>query len=265
MAIKLPASQKGRLRHAPLALVVCQIRYELQANPFSPGHMLAVYEALGGMQGLYPKSEEMQIGGLVLQAGPNGLTSGDVPLRIGYRLRSVQSDWFVSLMPDYVGLETTSYTTWDDDFKGRIGSLLDIIDDVVGPQTEQRVGLRYVDRITRPKAIHPSDWKGYLAPELLGMALHEAIGPGVRSSQQQIDIDGPNDARCTLRHGYAADPTRDNALTYLLDWDIYREGIRAFKVFDIQACLDAFNDLALRLFRATITPAMVDVLDSEEQ
>lgn len=265
MAVELPAPRRGRLRYAPLALVVCQVRFELQAASFAPSHMFAIHEALGGARGLYPKVEEMRAGGFTVQVGPNGLMSGDTPVLSGYRLQSDTSDWFVSLMPDHVGLETTRYTTWDDDFKERIRSILEAANAVVGPQTEQRVGLRYVDRITRPMVTHPAQLREYLIPELLGIALHETIGPGVRSSQQQVDIECSSDARCTLRHGYAADPTRNNALTYVLDWDIYREGIRPFDVPAIRDCLDGFDDLALRLFQATITPVMTDLLDGEGQ
>jgi uncharacterized protein (TIGR04255 family) len=190
--------------------------------------------------------------------------SGEAPVLSGYRLQSAAADWFVSLMPDHVGLETTRYTSWSGDFSVRMSTLLEALTTVVGPQTEQRVGLRYVDRLTRPQVTHAGELQDYLVPELLGLALHERIGPGVRSAQQQVDIDCSADAHCTLRHGHAADPTRGDLLTYVLDWDIYRDGVRPFDASGVHACLEEFHELALRLFQAVITPAMVDLLESEE-
>lgn len=262
MTLELPAARGGHLRHAPLALVVCQVRFEQQGTSFLPAHLFAIHEALGGTGGPYPKVDDLRSGGVSLQVGPNGLLSGEAPALSGYRLQSAGSDWFVSLMPDHVGLETTAYAAWHGagNFAGRMGALLEAVNAVVAPQVEERVGLRYVDRITQPVVMRPAELRGYLAPELLGIALHETIGPGVLSAQQQVEIECDVDTRCTLRHGYAADPTRNNALTYVLDWDLYRTGIRAFDVSGIRAGLDRFNDLASRLFQAVLSPAMMDVM-----
>ena len=264
MTLDLPAPRRGHLRHAPLALVVCQVRFEQQGTSFPPAQMFAIHEALGGAGGLYPKREDLQSGGVSLQVGPNGLMTGETPMLSGYRLQSAASDWLVSLMPDHVGLETTSYVTWN----GR-----DNFADVERPVGGRHHGHRPPGGGTRGIALRGPDHAtgchasrrpaGLPGSQLLGIALHHAIGPGVLSSQQQVDIECDADARCTLRHGYAADPTRNNALTYVLDWDMYRTGIRPFDVSGIRAALDRFNDLASRLFQAVVTPAMMDVMIGE--
>ena len=160
------------------------------------------------------------------------------------------------MMPGYVTLETSAYTTWDEDFRPRLVNLIEATSAHVKPDTEQRLGLRYLDRIIEPSVNNPQDWNGYIAPEFLGAVLHERIGPGVTAAEQQIVLEVDDDTKCGLRHGFFADPERDLALTYVLDFDLYREGVRVFDRDEILSAADQFNTFALQLFQEATTPKL---------
>ncbi len=66
--------------------------------------------------------------------------------------------------------------------------------------------------------------------------------------------------RCSLRHGFFADRARDGALTYLLDFDVYREGLSVFDPEDLILTADTFNVLAVQLFKQAVTPQMLELL-----
>ncbi len=68
-------------------------------------------------------------------------------------------------MPDHVSLETTSYTTWGDDFQPRLTALIEATATCVEPAIEQRLGLRYVDRIRELELTSIGAWRDYIAPE----------------------------------------------------------------------------------------------------
>ena len=256
MPLNLPAPDKTQLARSPLALVVCQIRFEDVLAVSEGKTMLAIHETLGGRQGPYPKSERLVGQGLNIHLDPAGAKSSARPPEPGWRLMSRDEQWVISILPGYVALETTAYTTWDEDFRPRLANLIEATSKHIEPDTEQRLGLRYLDRIIEPSVNNPQDWEGYIAPELLGAVLHEHIGAGVTTAEQQIVLDVDDDTRCGLRHGFFADPARDQSLTYVLDFDVYREGVRSFDPGDILAAADKFSTVALQLFQVAITPRL---------
>jgi uncharacterized protein (TIGR04255 family) len=226
--------------------------------------MLEIHMALGGSAGRYPRSEQATEQATNIQVAPGLLPTATQTQRKGWRLRSSDGAWTISLMPEFFSLETTAYTTWSEDFHPRLAELLDAVTRSVDPATQQRIGLRYVDRIVDPAVRAPQEWEGYIAPEFLGPLLHPRIGPAALATQQQIDIEVGDEVRSSIRHGYFADPTRANALTYLLDFDVYRETISAFDPEDIVGVLDAFNLLSLQLFQQAVTMRLLEHLGRSE-
>lgn len=256
MPLNLPAPDKTQLARSPLALVVCQVRFEDILAVSEGKTVLALYDALGGRQGFYRKPERLYGQGLNIQLSPVGPATSTRPPEQGWRFTSHDGRWVVSLMPGYLTLETSAYSTWDQEFRPRLANLIEATAKHVEPDTEQRLGLRYLDRLVEPAVTSPQGWNGYITPELLGAILHERIGSGVTAAEQQIVLDVDDDTKCGLRHGFFADPARDQALTYVLDFDVYREGVRAFDPTDILATADQFNTVALQLFQEAVTPEL---------
>jgi uncharacterized protein (TIGR04255 family) len=222
--------------------------------------MLAIHERLGGRTGRYPKVEAVK--GLRVDFQINVAGSGQLPSEApysGWRLSS-EDGWTVSIMPDHVALETTRYTTWDADFRVRLAELIDAVQAEIEPGTEQRLGLRYIDRITDPPVDSPVEWRGYIAAELLGPVLHEALGPAVKTTQQQVVLDFGSGVQCLFRHGFFADPNLEGRLTYLLDFDVFRADIQQFDPDGIKAAADQFNKLSLQLFQQATTADLRRIL-----
>jgi uncharacterized protein (TIGR04255 family) len=263
MPLNLPAPDEARLPHSPLALAVCQVQFDDPVAVSDSRVILEMHQTLGGRQGPYPKVERIQTAGFDIRPGPAGLQPmAALPQQTGWRLQSDDKGWFVSIMPNYAALETPRYTSWDE-FRNRLSPLLQAVAKHIAPATEQRLGLRYLNHFTEPEVTDPQGWREYIAPELLGLILHERLGPAVIAAQQQVDLDVGDEARASLRHGTATDLTRDGALIYVLDFDIYREGLRTFDVADIEATADTFNHKALQLFQQSVTSTMLDFLRRE--
>lgn len=260
MPLSLPPPDKRQRLRSPLVLVVVQIRHEEIVDLGSGRAMLDVHGVLGCPSGRYPRSEQAIEQAANVQVGPGMLPVATQTQRKSWRLRSSEGAWTISLMPEYFSLETTAYTTWGGDFLPRFAELLAAVARSIDPATQQRIGVRYVDRTTDPHVDTPQEWKDYIAPEFLGPLLHARLGPAALATQQQIDIDAGDEVRSSIRHGYFADPVRANALTYLLDFDVYRETIRTFDKEDILDALDSFNLLTLQLFQQAATDRLLDHL-----
>jgi uncharacterized protein (TIGR04255 family) len=176
----------------------------------------------------------------------------------GWRFASADGAWVITLMPDNFSLETSAYTTWTDDFAPRLSALIDAVAAHVEPTFEQRIGLRYVDRIDELGLTELETWKRYLRPEVLGLVLHPELGPGVRSYQQQLAIELAEGVMAGLRHGPVVEP--GGVVDYQLDYDIFRQGGRAFDAAAIKAAAAQFNMYALQLFQATVSDELLEEL-----
>ncbi len=259
--LDLPEPDRDQLARSPLELVVCQVRFESILGVSETARGLAFYEALGGREGPYRNLAQAQAQALNVTFAPGGAPAFAQPPAVsGWQLKSADESWEVELMPDHLGLETKAYSTWQD-FRARFSAALEALAQIVSPALEHRIGLRYIDRVQGLEISSPEGWSPYIAPELLGSVTHDALGGAVLTQQQQIEIDLSDDARCRFAHGFLK--TDNGQLHYFLDYDMHREGGRAFDVEGIMGKLDDFNTDALKLFQASVTAALLERLRSE--
>lgn len=253
----LPEPDTSQLARSPLELVVCQVRHDRRLVIGEGSTALAIQSALEGVGGDYPKIDEVAAPEVNLVVGPGIEAPGFRETKTsGWRLTSADGAWVVTLMPDNFSLETTDYTTWEDDFAPRLHALIEAVSDHAQPAIEQRIGLRYVDRIAELGLTKLVDWEPFLRPEILGLVLHPELGPGVRTYQQQTVLDLDNGVTAGIRHGPVV-TAGNNVVDYQLDYDIFRQGGRAFGADEIKTTAGRFSVYALQLFHATVSDQLL--------
>jgi uncharacterized protein (TIGR04255 family) len=128
---------------------------------------------------------------------------------------------------------------------------------------EQRVGLRYVDRLIGLGVHEPTQWSKWITAPILGPVLHPVLGAAVTSTRQQIDLDLNDGHECVLRHGTVrdGDAPGDAEVSYLLDFDISRSQSRRFVPEHVTEATKAFHEKADALFRQVITDEMLRYLE----
>lgn len=255
MPIDLPDPDRARLNGSPLALVVCQLRFE-EVPGTSEGRVgLRLQQDLA--PGAYQAIDRIQSQDLSLQLGPGGVQPAVEAPKSGWRLTTGDRRWTVTVMPDSATLETPRYETWDD-FRTRLAGLFDAVANVLEPATVSRLGLRYVDKIVRPEIQTPAGWQPYLSATLLGPILDEGFGPGVVAAQQQVDLDAGDGFRCALRHGTLRES--EDALAYILDIDAYLDGLRPFDLDILKEQVDRLNTISLQVFQRATSRQLIETL-----
>jgi uncharacterized protein (TIGR04255 family) len=257
--LALPDPSTTTLAHAPLQLVVCQVRHDRNLAVADGSRVLAIREQLGR----YPRMEEMaqqEIGLVIGPAGPSSLSGGSE--QRGWRLRSEDGAWTAALLPDFFALECTGYTSWTE-FRERLDGLANAVLDHLQPAIELRLGLRYVDRIAVPVVERPQDWSGYINEHLLGPLLDEQLGPALGSLQQLMQLQGPDGIQVLLRHGTQLDQP-SGAWPYVLDTDCFRGDGRRLEADSLLQGADELHKLALQVFQASITQRLHDLLAGRE-
>jgi uncharacterized protein (TIGR04255 family) len=261
MPLTLPALDDRPLARAPLAVVVFQVRFEQNLSVGDGDTGLRIHERLGGRDGLYPRVEPLQMLGASVQMGPGlaPITSPTVPSR-GVRMRNDDGTLVLSLMPEFISIETTSYGSWKNDFRDRISEVLNALNDNIQPRVEERLGLRYVNRIVEPEVSSPADFRGIISDGLLGPIVDDFWSPGVTGLQQQLEIDVYDDVQCVVRHGTLARSTGIGLDGYLLDLDLFRQQPRRFDVKNIIETSDRINEAATTLFQNSLAPGYLEIL-----
>lgn len=251
MGLDLPPPDTRRLAAAPLDVVVCQLQYDRSLVISDNRVARDLHERLEGRHGPYPNVDQVQMQGLNVDVGQGAPTAMAMAPATGWRFRSEDGAWVVSVLPEHVSLETTAYSTWDD-FRRQLQTVLAAVKDMLDPAFEQRLGLRYIDKLIEKNVAQPEDWKTLLSPTLLGPVLHSGFGSAIQVAQQHLvlSLDPDSKIQCGFRHGFVSEPDQDPS--YVLDFDVYREGGRPFDLDDAMQTVDSFNEYALQLFQASL-------------
>jgi len=216
-------------------LIVCELRYEGGTSVNDGQIFLAIHRELGGYDGPYPKAQKHQIPASNMVVGEGGVQESAATSQRAWRLLSEDDRWVVTFAPESFSLQATGDTAWEGLFRDRLASVIDAVTKHITPVMEQRLGLRCVVQMTASSLGAPHEWRRYVSPELLGLALHEQLGPTLVALEQLTTSDAGNGARCTIRGGFFPDPVHDNIPTYRLDIDVHREGLRGFDPAGIKA------------------------------
>jgi len=245
-----PAPSEVPLPRAPLARVIAQVRFPLIASVESQEFIAPFQEAI---RRDYPVLRQERAGGIVL--GPMG--AAPLPESRVWRFSDSSKHWRASLAPDFVALETTSYTSRGD-MLDRLGRLLRATEANVNPQLVDRVGVRYIDRIAEANL----DRLGaMLRPEVAGL-LSAGIGHSALHSLSENIFTLPGESRRLLaRWGLIPEnATYDaNALeaipqkSWILDLDVFDDESRPFDTTALLELAQSFAETSYKFFRWAVT------------
>ena len=252
MSLDVSGVDRSLLAIPPLTSVICQIRFD-ESDRGADAHIIQkLRERLGG-EDEFPSLDQIAESSVsIAVSGESPPVAAQQVTAKGWRMRSADQTRSVVLLPASVALEVSRYDGWEA-FASQLDALLQAVVESVAPVFEQRLGLRYINQVDRFDIHSASDWKGRIEEPFLGPVSNDELSPLVVFSRQQAVLQLDEETRCTINQGFAPDEAREQALTYVLDFDVFRAGTRPF---DRQALNDAaakFNSYALKLFQVATT------------
>lgn len=170
-----PPPTEVPLTDPPLVRVIAQVRFPLIASLEKREFIAPFQEAI---RGFYPVLRPEESRGVVF--GPQGVA--DARSNTSWRFMEASGTWRVTLAPDFLALDTTRYSSRDD-FMRRLEVVLQALKDHVDPKVLDRLGVRYIDRVSRE---HLADLPQLVRPEVAGILgsplaehAHQAISESV--------------------------------------------------------------------------------------
>ena len=248
LAASLPAEVP--LPNAPLVRVIVQVRFPSILSIEKRDFVAPFQEVI---RKSYPVLRVEQTRGIVL--GPDG--PAHLLPNVTWRFTSVDEQWRVSLATDFVAIETTAYESRSnllDRFEEVVGSL----ESNVGPQMVDRLGVRYIDRITGSSV---DDIDRLVRPEMLGVA-GTAAGKLANLSISEALFDLPTrPAQMRARWGLlpkggTVDPAAIEPIderSWILDLDIFSLDSRSFDSARLLSDTRFFAERGYSFFRWAVT------------
>jgi uncharacterized protein (TIGR04255 family) len=244
---------KGILAHAPVKLVVAQVRFERHVDVAEASFVTRLSKLVGDEFSTIEQANVRQI-----TASPAGMVTVTDSAEGGWTLSS--KDAKIVVLESSAALEVTRYVDWGE-FRAQLERLLRTVEELVQPATEQRVGLRYIDELDSEEGVH-SSWKGFVRDSLLGPVLHPDMGSAITSIEQRIVFSYDGGATCLLRHGYTTEPPLNGR--YIIDTDVFREVKGAYDGDSISRAYDSFHAKADEVFLGCLTPEYIEQLRTGE-
>lgn len=246
------ANKKIRLSNAPLALVLCQIRWPDFTH--LQGDLTETTSALGSKLEDYPLISHIHE--VAYTITPEGLQQ--TPGEKVVQWQSLDGVWRVTLSRRFASLYCTSYSSFPD-FQARLEQVLEALHSEVRVPLVERVGIRYVNQVTDVDFIE--NIAEYVRPEVLGYAaLTGASGEAkleLSANQARYGVPG---AALQVRSGLvppgetvdpAVSPAKD--LSWVLDLDSSSEEVQPFEVGSILAKTGKLSDFAYDFFKYVST------------
>jgi uncharacterized protein (TIGR04255 family) len=175
-----------------------------------------------------------------------------------WRFQNADGEWRVSLAPDFIAIETTRYTSRND-FLGRFQMILEALQEHFEPRIVDRLGVRYIDRVTGENLERLPELVGPEVAGILGSSLSQHVHHSICENVFQLPEEG---GRLLARWGLVppnatVDPAAIEPLgekSWLLDLDAYTEEGLAFDAAEVVARARRFAERIYKFFRWSVEP-----------
>lgn len=243
-----PPPAEVPLKNAPLVRVIAQLRFPEILSVEQRDFVAPFQEAI---RATYPVLRQEQTQGILL--GPAMLAPAKP--QIAWRFSDTDGHWRVSLTPEFLALETTKYVSRLD-FFSRLEAVATALDEHIEPAQIDRLGVRYIDRITGAAV---DDIATLVRAEVRGITGTIAATHATHAlSESMFAVDG---ARVLARWGFlppgaTLDPAAIEPATeksWILDLDMFSAGPIPFVVSQVVERAQRYAERIYTVFRWAVT------------
>ena len=243
-----------------LAEVICQLRFPeiLSIEAKAPADFQdAIREE-------FPQFQRRQEAPAPKLAGvPGNMTIQNQPAITNYQFASADGIWRVNLTSKFISLTCARYTCWED-FAGKLDKPLAAFIKLYKPAYFERVGLRYLNFISREDLdLAGTPFRDLIAPCYLGPLMEEDV-PEATTSRCSMDLEMAIRGGCRAKiHAGPGLIKRGNQqekeVKFIFDQDLFLPG--QLPVNLSAGALQTLHSQADSIFRGAITDTLHDAME----
>lgn len=258
-------SVESRVRYQKnqLGEVICQLRFP-EILTIGANAPVDFQEAI---RADYPQySSRMEAPAPKIAGTPGNLSLQSQPAAINYQFASADGIWRVNLTSKFISLACTKYTCWED-FAGKLDKPLAAFIKIYKPAYFERIGLRYVNFISRRELeLEGIALRELIAERYLGILMDEQI-PETAVGRATVDAEFAIRGGCRVKlHAGPGQVHRrgktDGEVKFIFDQDLYMPGKVTPNLS--AAALQTLHSQAWAIFRDAITDQLHRAMEPEE-
>lgn len=249
-------------RSNQLAEVICQLRFP---EILTIGANLPV-EFQDAIREEYPQfSRRQENAAPKLTGTPGHFSLENQPATVNYQFVSADGAWRVNLTSKFISLACSKYTCWED-FAKRLDKPLAAFIRIYKPAYFERVGLRYLNFISRfDLGLEGTPFAELIAPCYLGpLGESDVTEPAATRCSVDAEIGLRGGCRVKLHAGpglVKRNGQQDKEVKFIFDQDLFMPG--QVPVNLSAGALQTLHSQAFAIFRGAITDTLHDALEPE--
>ncbi len=195
--------------------------------------------------------------------GPGNLRVEEGDKVINYQFLSADGRWKVNLTNSFIALATPAYTKWED-FAAKLDLVLSKFIPIYEPAYFERVGLRYINVISRKALdLEGVPFRELFQPGYLGLLGEEDVREeSFARSGQDIEMQVSGGCRVKMHAGpgmLQRGKVKDDEVKFILDNDIFMNG--KLPMAQCAPALQTIHIQADRLFAGAMTDRLHDAME----
>lgn len=248
-------------RSNQLAQVICQLRFPeiLTISANAPAQFQEAIRAD------FPRYQAVQENPAPkLTGGPGNYQVANQPSTVNYNFISEDGVWRVNLTGRFISLSCTRYTCWEE-FAGKLDKPLATFISVYKPAYFERVGLRYINVISRKSLGLDEPFRELIHERYLGILSDDAVK---ETATTRCSMDAEFGIRGGCRAKLHAGPgmvkkqgSQDGEVKFIFDQDLYMPG--NIQVNHSAGALQTLHSQAFSIFRDAITDKLHEAMEPE--
>lgn len=251
-----------RYARPQLAEVICQLRFpEILAIGANPP--VDFQEAIRSEYPQYLRRQD--IPAPKLTGVPGNLTLQNQDAITNYQFSSADGVWRINLTGQFISLSCSRYTGWED-FAGKLDQPLAAFIQLYKPAYFQRVGLRYLNFISRQALdLEEVPFSQLISPCYLGPLMEQDLA---ESAASRCSVDCELAIRGGCRAKIHAGPglvkqrgQSDKEVKFIFDQDLFMPGQLPPNL--VPAALQTLHSQACSLFRGAITSRLHEAMEPD--
>lgn len=249
-------------RNNQLGQVICQLRFP-EILTIGANAPVQFQEAIRGEYPQYLAKQETPAPRIT--GAPGNFQVKNQQTAVNYNFVSEDGSWRVNLTSKFISLATSKYTCWED-FATKLDKPLATFISVYNPAYFERVGLRYIDFISRRALdLENVPFRELVDSKYLGILADDQV-PETATTKCSVDTELHIRGGCRARIHAGPGLVRQNGhqddeVKFVFDQDLYMPG--KVPVNLSAGALQTLHDQAFAMFRDAITDTLHDAMEPE--
>lgn len=249
----LPPAEPVLLRNPQIEAALVEVRFAGVDRAVDSDVAFRIRDAAEESGYAFPQMQAAQTQELTVRV-ENGTARPEVHEQSsGWQLATDDGHLAITILPAAIAIQATKYERWRVTLEPVLDRVAAAVRDALAPSVLNRVGVRFINRLTQPGSEHPATWEDAIEPTFLGPILHRELGSRIVGSQQQVEIRLGPAKGALIRHGVFMGASPPGHYGYLVDVDVFDQTANPFNADNVVTVARVLDRTALTLFQQIVT------------